>query len=62
MSTETMRQQSPLDQFFARIGNSHNSSDAAVVMQERAFLTHINLARRCFQQSLCERHFVGTGL
>ena len=43
MSPSEMRQQSPLDQFYTRIGNAMVDESAPVVMQERPFLAHINL-------------------
>ncbi len=43
MSMEVPRQQSPLDQFYSRIGSAFDCENAGVVLRERAFLIHLNL-------------------
>ncbi len=43
MSSVEPRRQSPLVQFYTRIGNALNDQNAGVVLRERAYLTHVNL-------------------
>lgn len=43
MTTDNLYQQSPLDLFYVRIGGACTNQSASVLIQERAFLTHINI-------------------
>ena len=43
MSSVEPCRQSPLIQFYTRIGNALNDQNAGVVLREMAFLTHVNL-------------------